>query len=195
MPKIGMQPIRTSTLIDAVIAEIGATGSMDVTVSQIAKRAGMSSALAHHYFGSKNNMFTAAMRHILTRYGQEVRTNLNGKTDPVERLEAIIFSSFSEMNFNPEVIAAWLNFYVYAQKSSSVSKLLRVYHRRLRTALLVELRQVIPESAENVAEGIASIIDGAYLRSALRPEQDRPADPAALALQYLHLCLNEKDHL
>ncbi|MGB0904735.1 MAG: transcriptional regulator BetI, partial [Mangrovicoccus sp.] len=41
MPKLGMQPIRTTALINAVINEIGETGNMDVTVSQIAKRAGM----------------------------------------------------------------------------------------------------------------------------------------------------------
>ena len=48
MPKIGMEPIRRAALVKATIAEIGRAGSLDVTVSQIAKRAGMSSALAHH---------------------------------------------------------------------------------------------------------------------------------------------------
>lgn len=193
MPKVGMQPIRTSALIDAVIAEIGETGSMDVTVSQIAKRAGMSSALAHHYFGSKTKMFNAAMRHILTRYGEEMRANLAGQSDPQTRLEIIIRTSFSEMNMHPETVSAWLNFYVYAQRSGEVSKLLRVYHRRLRTALLVELRQLIPSKAEDVAEGIASMIDGAYIRWVLCPENERPSQPAALALDYLHLHLKNKE--
>ena len=55
------------------LSRSGGPGRLDVTVSQIAKRAGMSSALAHHYFGSKEEMFLAAMRHILTLYGAEVR--------------------------------------------------------------------------------------------------------------------------
>ncbi|MBS0565011.1 MAG: transcriptional regulator BetI, partial [Proteobacteria bacterium] len=46
MPKVGMEPIRKAALVKATIVEIGRTGSLDVTVSQIAKRAGMSSALA-----------------------------------------------------------------------------------------------------------------------------------------------------
>ena len=46
MPKLGMEPIRKAALVKATIVEIGRTGSLDVTVSQIAKRAGMSSALA-----------------------------------------------------------------------------------------------------------------------------------------------------
>lgn len=189
MPKVGMEPIRTTALINAVIAEIGQTGSMEVTVSQIAKRAGMSSALAHHYFGSKTNMFIAAMRHILTQFGEEVRANLRGKTDPKERVEIIIRTSFSEMNMHPDTVSAWLNFYVYAQRSSEVSRLLRVYHRRLRTNLLSELRQVIPDQAEVVAEGIAAIIDGAYIRFVLCHEKERPKHPEAIALDYLQLHL------
>ena len=192
MPKVGMHPIRTSALLEAVIAEVGETGSMDVTVSRIAKRAGMSSALAHHYFGSKNNMLIAAMRHLLSSYSQDVKQSLRGKTDPVERLEAIIRASFSDMNFTPDTVGAWLNFYVYAQKQGAFSKLLRVYHRRLRTALLVELRQLTPDTADQVAEGIGAIIDGAYIRSALRDTSDRPTDPAALVLKYLHMCLTRK---
>ena len=63
---------------------------MDVTVSQIAKRAGMSSALAHHYFGSKEQIFPAAMRHILSLYGAEVRGALVMAKTPRQRIEAIV---------------------------------------------------------------------------------------------------------
>ena len=135
MPKIGMQPIRSSALIDAVIAEIGQSGTMDVTVSQIAKRADMSTALAHHYFGSKNSMFVAAMRHILKLFGAEIRQNLDGETDPLKRLEIIIQTSFSNANMHHETVAAWLNFYVFAQKSDDVARLLKVYHTRLQQPL------------------------------------------------------------
>lgn len=50
MPRTGMETERRASLVDATIAEIGRMGSLDVTVSQIARRAGVSSALAHHYF-------------------------------------------------------------------------------------------------------------------------------------------------
>ena len=191
MPKVGMQPIRTSALINAVIAEIGESGTMEVTVSQIAKRAGMSSALAHHYFGNKTSMFTAAMRHILTQYGTEIRTQLIGKSDPKERLETIIKTSFSPENMRPETVSAWLNFYVYAQRSGEVSRLLRVYHRRLRSNLLSELRKITPSKAEKIAEGIAACIDGAYVRWVLCDKNDRPDTPSETALSFLELSLAE----
>jgi len=86
MPKLGMEPIRKAALVKATISEIGRVGSLDVTVSQIAKRAGMSSALAHHYFGSQDEMFLAAMPHVLPIYGAEVRGALAVATGPAHRL-------------------------------------------------------------------------------------------------------------
>ncbi|SLN16811.1 HTH-type transcriptional regulator BetI [Pseudoruegeria aquimaris] len=167
MPKVGMEPIRREALVLATIAEVGAAGSLDVTVSQIAKRAGVSSALAHHYFGGKDQIFLAAMRHILTAYGREVRAALHGKTDPRARLEAIIRASFTDAQFGPEVISAWLNFYVKAQQSPEAARLLRLYHRRLHSNLLHDLRPLTGRNADEIARSIAALIDGVYIRQAL----------------------------
>ena len=41
MPKIGAEAARRKAMVEAVIVEIGEAGSLDVTVSQIARRAGM----------------------------------------------------------------------------------------------------------------------------------------------------------
>ena len=190
MPKTGMQPVRMSALIDALISEIGETGTMDVTVSQVAKRAGMSSALAHHYFGSKNNMFNAAMRHIMSLFGQEIRQNLAGKTDPFERLEALIRTCFSDMNMRPETVGAWLNFYVFAQKSDEVGRLLSIYHQRLRSNLLHELRQIAPKEAPALAEGIAAMIDGAYIRWSMRHRSEPTRRPEDVTLDCLNMVLD-----
>ncbi|HBZ44847.1 MAG TPA: transcriptional regulator BetI [Maritimibacter sp.] len=167
MPKVGMEPIRREALIKATIAEIGETGSLDVTVSKIAKRAGMSSALAHHYFGSKERIFLAAMRHILTVYGRWVRCELGTAKGPRARLDAIIRASFEAGNFEHEVIAAWLNFYVHAQSDAGAARLLGVYHARLRSNLVHDLRPLVGDRAGETAETIAALIDGLYIRHAL----------------------------
>ncbi|MEL6509717.1 MAG: transcriptional regulator BetI [Pseudomonadota bacterium] len=170
MPKIGMEPVRRLALVNAAISEIGHRGSLDVTVTQIAKRAGVSSALAHHYFGSKENILTAAMWRILAMLAADLRDAQHGKKTPIERLHAIVDASFSDRNFRPDVIAAWLAFYVSAQTSNDAHRLLKVYHRRLRSNLLHELRPLLAADAERVAETIAALIDGFYIRQALRTE-------------------------
>lgn len=77
---------RRTQLVEATLCEIGAAGSLNVTVGRIAKRAGVSSGLAFHYFGDKDRLFLATMRHILTVYGQEARTALrNSRSDRPQR--------------------------------------------------------------------------------------------------------------
>ena len=167
MPKLGMEPIRRDALVKATIAEIGISGNLDVTVAQIARRAGMSPELAHHYFGSKNQMFLAAKLHILTIYGAEVRGALAAAgDDPRTRLTALVRASFSAGSFRKEAIGAWLNFYVLALTDEEARRLLHVYQRRLHSNLLHILRPLSGEG-ERLARGIAAMIDGAYLRAAL----------------------------
>jgi TetR/AcrR family transcriptional repressor of bet genes len=167
MPKLGMEPIRRAALVKATIDEIGASGSLDVTVSQIAKRAGMSSALAHHYFGGKEQIFLAAMRHTLAVYAAEVRGALAMADTPRERLEAIVRAGFGSSNFRREVIAAWLNFYVLAQTSGEAKRLLTIYQRRLHANLMYNLRPLLGDAAQDSAYRIGGLIDGIYLREAL----------------------------
>ena len=186
MPKVGMEPIRKAALVKATIVEIGRVGSLDVTVSQIAKRAGMSSALAHHYFGSKEDMFLAAMRHILSLYGAEVRGALALVTTPQDRLRAVILANFSATNFRREVIGAWLNFYVLAQTVPQASRLLKVNQYRLRSNLLVGLRPVAGERALELAEGLGALIDGLYLREALKSGAPDGKAAASVAITYLN---------
>lgn len=167
MPKLGMEPIRRAALVNATIEEIGRAGTLDVTVSQIARRAGVSSALAHHYFGGKEQIFLAAMRHILSVYGRAVRGALARADGRVARLEAVIVASFAPENFRAEVISAWLSFYVQAQVSGEAGRLLKVYQRRLRSTLLYDLRPLLGPQADEAAETLGALIDGIYIRAAL----------------------------
>lgn len=181
MPRTGMEPVRRAALVQATIREIGRKGSADVTVGQIAQAAGVSSALAHHYFGGKEQIFTAAMRHILSAYGAEVRRVLS-TSKPEGRLAAIVGASFAASNFRAEVVSAWLTFYVQAQVSGEARRLLTVYQRRLRSNLTHALRPAAGRDAPVLAETLAALIDGIYLRAALGPA---PPDPDAAAAQTL----------
>lgn len=158
---------RRAELIAATIREIGATGSLDVTTSQIAKSAGVSPGLAFHYFNDKEGLFLAAMRSILKDYGQDVCFSLKNAQTPDDRLEAIAKASFGMSSFRREAISAWVNFYALALRSEPARRLLYVYQRRLHSNLVFALRPKVHERAPGVARRIAGLIDGLYLRYAL----------------------------
>ena len=186
-----MEPIRKAALVKATITEIGRVGSLDVTVSQIAKRAGMSSALAHHYFGSKDEIFLAAMRHVLTLYGAEVRGALAVAHGPEARIRAILAASFSPGNFRREVVGAWLNFYVLAQTVPEAKRLLAVYQGRLRSNLVACLKPLAGARAVPIADGLGALIDGLYLREVLKSGPPDGAAAVAMALAYLDAKLKD----
>jgi TetR/AcrR family transcriptional regulator, transcriptional repressor of bet genes len=186
MPKLGMPPLRRRALIDAAILTIGERGTLDVTMSEIAGRAGVSSALAHHYFGAKDELLQATMRHILSELNADARNALARSRTARERVSAVIAVNFSETQFQPEIIAAWLAFYVEAQKSETLRRLLRVYARRLHSNLMSGLTGLMPRTdAERAAEAIAALIDGLYIRRALKDGTPNAASAVALVEDYL----------
>ncbi|MEE9388635.1 MAG: transcriptional regulator BetI [Paracoccaceae bacterium] len=190
MPKVGQEPIRRAALVSATISEIGRAGSLDVTVGQIAKTAGMSTALAHYYFDSKSALFLAAMRHVLREFGGSVRRNLKQADGPRERLDGIIDASLDADQFSEHVVCAWLVFYVEAQRSQGAARLLRIYTRRLHSNLMHELKQLTnAPTAERVAQGAAAMIDGIYLRVALHDAQLDLRNADGLVRDYLDLAL------
>jgi len=186
---MGMMAIRKDALVNATIREIGRAGSLDVTVGQIAKVAGVSSALAHHYFGSKDDLLLAAMRSLLAEFGAEARLRLADARSPMARLTAIAQASFEGRNFSPEVIAAWLTFYVMAQRDAKAARLLRIYQHRLVSNLTHALRPLSTE-APRIAATAAALIDGLYIRHALADAGPPDADKAiARVMDYMELAI------
>ena len=186
MPKIGMEPLRRRALIDAAISAIGDRGTLDVTMSDIAGRAGVSSALAHHYFGAKEDLLYATMRQLLADLGLDTVKTLRRAETPRQRVSAVILANFSIGQFRQETVHAWLAFYVEAQKSAPLRRLLRIYGRRLYSNLMSGLLPLLPRpQAERTAETIAALIDGLYIRRALRDGLPHPIGAAALIEDYL----------
>lgn len=181
-----MEPVRRKALVDATLRAVGDHGSLTVTMSEIARHAGVSPALAHHYFGSKEQLVIETIRSLLRQLRADAVAALREATTPRERLSAVIRVNFQAHQFAPETVAAWLAFYSEAQRSEAVRRLLVVYARRLNSSLLSSLRQLCPtENAAQIADGAAAMIDGLYLRQGLRSAPVSIATSIALTESYV----------
>lgn len=180
MPRIGMEPVRRKALISAAIEAIHARGMNQVTMGEIARRAGVSAALAHHYFGGKEQLLLATMRHLLAELSDEIQARLASAKTPLERVSAVIRGNFADNQFRPAVISAWLAFYVQAHTDPEARRLLRIYTRRLESNLIHALRDLTTrEHATELAETAAALIDGLWIRRSLA---DSTPDPRSTAL-------------
>ncbi len=181
-----MEPVRRKALLDATLKALGDHGSPAVTMSEIARHAGVSPALAHHYFGSKEQLLVATIRNLLRQLRDDVVKAIQHAHTPRERLSAVIRTSFHADQFAPETIAAWLAFYTDAQRSEETRRLLVLYARRLRSNLVASLSALCPrEDAIRIAEGAAALIDGLYIRQGLRAAPISAAASIALTEDYI----------
>lgn len=168
MPKTGMEAIRRKALIEATVRAIHAGGFGGATIGAIAREAGVSTGLAHHYFGSKDRLLAATMRELFRRLGADIRARLAAASGPRERVSAILRGNLAAGQFEPEIVSAWLAFYMQAQGVPETRALLRLYYRRLQSNLAHALGELLPApEARAVAGDLGALIDGFYLRRAL----------------------------
>lgn len=194
MPRIGMEPVRRKALISAAIEAIHARGMGQVTMGEIARRAGVSAALAHHYFGSKEQLLLATMRHLLSELGDEIQARLVNANTAQERVSAVIRGNFAENQFRPAVISAWLAFYVQAQNEPQARRLLRIYTRRLESNLVHALRDLTTrDHAALLAETAAALIDGLWIRRSLAEDNPDPEGAARFVERIVFDTLRRSD--
>lgn len=94
--------------------------------------------------------------------------------------------NFAAGQFTRETVGAWLAFYLEAQNSAALRRILRVYVWRLRSNLVAPLSELLPkQEADRVAEAVAALIDGFYIRRALRDGLPNPFSAVAIIEDYI----------
>ncbi|WP_340621006.1 transcriptional regulator BetI [Xenorhabdus siamensis] len=170
MPKIGIQSIRKQQLIDATLAVINEVGMQEASIAQIARKAGVSNGIISHYFKDKNRLLEAAMRHLLHQLKMAVarRLRLLDNATPAQRITAIVEGNFDASQINSAAMKTWLAFWASSMHQPNLYRLQQVNERRLYSNICVEFRRVLPKrEAQLAAQGLAALIDGIWLRSAL----------------------------
>ncbi|MGF1908587.1 transcriptional regulator BetI [Vibrio kasasachensis] len=183
MPKVGMPEIRKPQLVKATMSVIDRVGLHAASISLISKEAGVSTGIINHYFGGKHGLLEETMREILRQLSSSITTKL--KQLPVnahqQRINAIIDGNFIGFQAENKVAKTWLAFWSYSMHDEQLKRLQRVNEKRLISHLKIELKalfstgndgveKVSLEQADLVAHGIASLIDGIWLRGTLNPQ-------------------------
>lgn len=170
MPKVGMQPIRRSQLINATLEAVDRVGMGDASIAYIARLAGVSNGIISHYFQDKNGLLEATMRHLMLALSNAVRERRAALVDDSARahLRAIIDGNFDDSQVNGPAMKTWLAFWATSMHQPALRRLQRVNDHRLYSNLCCEFRRVLPpEPARAAARGLAALIDGLWLRAAL----------------------------
>ena len=175
MPKVGMKPLRKQQLIDATLESVAQYGLQHTTIITISRIAGLSSGIISHYFGGKQELVEATVKHLL----EQLKTALLARVEqkdltPAQRLEMIIEANFTQLQRSSPATKTWLSFWAQSMHQPGLARLQHINSKRLYSNLLFSFRQLLPnEKAVTASMQTAAMIDGFWLRSALSP---RPED-------------------
>jgi TetR/AcrR family transcriptional regulator, transcriptional repressor of bet genes len=188
MPKIGMPEIRRPQLVEATMTVIDEVGLSNASVALISRKAGVSPGIINHYFGGKHGLLEETMRTVLRQLSATSIKHLRAvdSDDVTARIKAIVAANFDGYQVDSKVTKTWLAFWAQSMHDGDLHRLQRVNERRLLSHLRYELKQVLPaEQALFVAQGIAALIDGIWLRGALNPKGICPEKAQQIISDYL----------
>ncbi len=187
MPKVGMQPIRRQQLIDATLEAINELGLAEASISQIAKRAGVSTGIISHYFKDKHGLIFATMQYLLAQLETAVAQALSQtEASPKTRLMAIVRGNFSPSQINQAAMKTWLAFWSVSLYQPDLHELQQVNEQWLYSSLKHEFCKCLDEKqAEDAALGLAALIDGFWLRGALSQTPLRIDETIRICEQYI----------
>ncbi|MDR5776129.1 MULTISPECIES: transcriptional regulator BetI [unclassified Caballeronia] len=194
MPKLGMREIRRAQLIDATLQTIDEAGLGGATLTSVAQRASTSTGIVSHYFGDKDGLLEATMRHVLRNLWQATsRRRKAAKAEPRAKLRAVVAANFDVEQVNGPAMKTWLAFWSESMHKPELRRLQRVNTRRLYSNLCADFSRALTKpAARRAASGLAALIDGLWLRGALAGEPFDTKSALRLAYDYIDLVLEAR---
>lgn len=171
-----IRDIRYEELIEATIVAAHKHGYNTVTMAEIAKVAGTSAASISYYFGSKDRLMAATMRHLLEKLKKSLVSRFEHANSPRERLLAVVEANFDDSLFSVPQCSMWMQFWASAPYSPQLSRLHRINRSRVRSHFRAELHQLMsPGDAEVARQALQCYMDGVWLQAA---QAETPVDGA-----------------
>ena len=125
-------------LVDATISAIYKHGFHEATAQRIAEEAGLSAGNIHYHFGSKEELFAAAMRQLMSDISDTLVYELGKADTPLARAHAIIHANLSEPLYTHRNCFVWLQFWSETARSEQLTRLERINAQRFHRNLLAE---------------------------------------------------------
>lgn len=173
----GNRELRRLQLIEAAISVIGERGLQEATVGQIAATAGFTGANLYRYFGDKDGLVEASMRHVVELVAAGRRRLLAEAQSAEDCLQAAVRAYLAPEVFRVDLCRAWIHFCAQAPHAPALTRLERL-HGRLRSRSLRQaaLRFLPEDAAAELVDDLAAMLDGLWVQRAQVDEGLSPAE-------------------
>ena len=179
-----LSEVRRRQILQAAVTVIGQRGLCDTRISDIAERAGASSALVLYYFGSKDRLLAEALAFSEERFYAETADELASADSATDQLVRLIErscspGSVSRKNWRDEWLL-WLDMWARSPRDPDVARDREVLDRRWRETIarIVRTGQSRGEfarvDAEDFALCLSAMLDGLAIQVVLEDSDVSP---------------------
>jgi AcrR family transcriptional regulator len=165
---------RTSGLLDAACRVIARGGAARLRMSDVAREAGVSTALVHYYFATRTALLREAFMHADVRVDEYVDAQIAGLATAAERLERLLAVYVSDGDpLVRENSILWREMWTNAVFDDSLRLAVEESYASWLEQVQDAIRDAIDEGSaatddvEGAAHRLAAIVDGLSARLAL----------------------------
>lgn len=183
------QALRREALLKATYQVLLSKSSKDITLEDIAQRAGVSKGITVYYFKTKEEIFQACWSWLIARIGARMNARVQAAGNPVDALKALVDSVFEGPDDLRAFYTLYLDFMSHGARKPGFGQIFAEFYglcRQINQTIVMEgIRQGLfrPVDPTEAAAFGRAVIDGMCLQLMFDP------DPTAYE-RYRHHTLN-----
>jgi AcrR family transcriptional regulator len=174
-------PAAQERILEAACELIADEGIDDVRIARIAMKAGVSTALVHHYFDTREELLTEALMHSFQlaaedRFGDDADDDASAATATAGLAHAIR-TSLPEAGESEREWVLWVELWLRAVRDPNLQPVAATLYARYRSWLAAAVQAGVDSGeftevdAEALADHAMALLDGFGLRALLRDPQ------------------------
>jgi AcrR family transcriptional regulator len=188
---------RRDNMLEAAAELIAERGFGETRIADVARRVGASPALVIYYFGTKDQLLTAALRYSEEAFYRACMSLIDRAGSVRQRLEAIVGLTCGPDSADaPGAWGLWFDLWAQAFRHPTVAADRVELERRWRSMIAevvhnaVDSGEIAPVDADDFAVVWGALMDGLSIQVALEDEMVQPAKAFDIAMSFAEHALS-----
>lgn len=152
---------REELILSAALEELTATGTVEVTMAEIATRTGLTRTAIYQYFSSVSDIFAELIINDMSDLVNDIELAVANEGNPVDQIRAWVHYSLAHLSSGEHAVIRRLSETKLPQEKRGV---VRALHGQFMKALLSPVKELDLENADAICAYVASVTNSAANR-------------------------------
>lgn len=158
---VSIRAKREELILEATLAELAATGSVEITMAEIASRTGLTRTAIYQYFSSVSDIFAELVINDMSDLVNDIQIAISAIESPTEKIRMWVHHSLAHLSSGEHAIVRRLS---ETKLPAEKRGIVRALHGQFMQSLLSPIKELELENTDAVCAYIASVTNSAANR-------------------------------